>query len=188
MKVISLLQPWATLVVMGAKKIETRSWNTKHRGELLIHASKSKAGISMVLDTMTLQETGKFLEFIPNLHSLPFGAIIGKLNLIDTLEFRNVGAGWNYNGKIWDLTEYEKAFGDYTSGRYGWLLSDPVQFKKITPAKGSLSLWDFKEQICLKCGCTENNACISPEFGPCWWVEENLCSHCKNGIGDDAPI
>jgi len=43
-KVLSLLQPWATLVVMGIKKIETRSWSTTHRGALLIHASKGKAG------------------------------------------------------------------------------------------------------------------------------------------------
>lgn len=40
MKVISLLQPWATLAVIGQKKIETRSWSTKYRGPLLIHASK----------------------------------------------------------------------------------------------------------------------------------------------------
>ncbi len=42
MKVISLLQPWASLVVMGYKKCETRSWNTKSRGTLLIHASLGK--------------------------------------------------------------------------------------------------------------------------------------------------
>ena len=44
MKVLSLLQPWATLVVMGIKQIETRSWSTAHRGTLLIHASKGRAG------------------------------------------------------------------------------------------------------------------------------------------------
>jgi activating signal cointegrator 1 len=44
MKAISLLQPWATLVVMGVKTIETRSWQTPHRGELLIHASLGKKG------------------------------------------------------------------------------------------------------------------------------------------------
>ena len=43
MKAISLLQPWASLVVMGAKTIETRGWGTKYRGPILIHASKGKA-------------------------------------------------------------------------------------------------------------------------------------------------
>ncbi len=41
MKAISLLQPWATLVAIGAKRIETRSWATNYRGPLAIHASKS---------------------------------------------------------------------------------------------------------------------------------------------------
>jgi len=44
MKAISLLQPWATLVVTGVKTIETRSWGTKYRGPILIHASQGKAG------------------------------------------------------------------------------------------------------------------------------------------------
>ena len=40
MKALSLTQPWATLVAMGAKRIETRSWATSYRGPLAIHASK----------------------------------------------------------------------------------------------------------------------------------------------------
>jgi hypothetical protein len=40
MKVISIIQPWATLIAIGEKKFETRSWSTKYRGELAIHASK----------------------------------------------------------------------------------------------------------------------------------------------------
>lgn len=40
MKAISLWQPWASLVAVGAKKIETRSWATKYRGSLAIHATK----------------------------------------------------------------------------------------------------------------------------------------------------
>lgn len=42
MKVISLRQPWALLVVLGHKKIETRSWKTTYRGDLLIHASQKE--------------------------------------------------------------------------------------------------------------------------------------------------
>ncbi len=49
MKAISILQPWASLVALGHKKIETRSWNTKYRGELLIHASKKQ---THMLDTI----------------------------------------------------------------------------------------------------------------------------------------
>lgn len=40
MRAISLLQPWATLVALGAKRRETRSWPTRYRGPIAIHASK----------------------------------------------------------------------------------------------------------------------------------------------------
>lgn len=40
MKTISIIQPWATLIMLGEKKYETRSWQREHRGELLIHSSK----------------------------------------------------------------------------------------------------------------------------------------------------
>ena len=41
MKVISLQEPYGTLILKGHKKIETRSWKTSYRGELYIHTSKS---------------------------------------------------------------------------------------------------------------------------------------------------
>src|SRR3954451_22243677 len=37
---LTLTQPWATLVAIGAKQIETRSWGTSYRGWLAIHAAK----------------------------------------------------------------------------------------------------------------------------------------------------
>jgi len=40
MKAISLWQPWATLISIGAKRIETRSWETLYRGSIVIHAAK----------------------------------------------------------------------------------------------------------------------------------------------------
>jgi hypothetical protein len=40
-KAISLKQPWANLIAQGKKTIETRTWPTKYRGELLIVSSKS---------------------------------------------------------------------------------------------------------------------------------------------------
>ena len=41
MQAISVCQPWASLIVCGAKRIETRSWSTPHRGPLAIHVSKT---------------------------------------------------------------------------------------------------------------------------------------------------
>lgn len=42
MKVLSLTEPYVTLIKNGTKKIETRSWKTSYRGKLYIHASSTK--------------------------------------------------------------------------------------------------------------------------------------------------
>ena len=40
MRVLTIKQPWATLIMQGNKRFEFRSWQTKYRGDLLIHAGK----------------------------------------------------------------------------------------------------------------------------------------------------
>ena len=169
MKVISLLQPWASLVVAGHKKIETRSWNTKYRGPLLIHASAKKFIPNPVIYGCDLiNEFSKTELSYKNLH---YGAIIGQVNLIDTFQFNNDPEDQlsNYKGeqnpwipkrqngnnfesideeKEWiDNMDKELIFGDYSPGRWGWLLSDPVLFNEPIPAKGKLGLWEYDLDI-----------------------------------------
>lgn len=143
MKVLSLLQPWASLVVLGHKKIETRSWNTKHRGPLMIHASQSKKGLKAVSTEMW----DLFIGLGFNVDTLPYGAIIGQVSMVDTCQFSErtpyQQGVYGYHRQFWEYSKQEKAFGDYTPGRYGWLLSDPVQFPVVIPAKGGLSLWNY---------------------------------------------
>jgi activating signal cointegrator 1 len=164
MKSISLLQPWAQLVVMGAKRIETRSWNTQYRGPLLIHASKK---IDQPQLELTLTEPfvsvlkssgyvdheqlsaylgkGKFM--------LPLGAIIGKVNLVQTIAFDQHRhaienkTGVKFSNDVFQFTDQELAFGDFGPGRYGWLLQNPVLFKNPIPYKGSLSIWEFPDEL-----------------------------------------
>lgn len=159
MKVLSLLQPWATLVVIGAKKIETRSWNTKYRGDLLIHASKNKKIASEIIYTYpfnkVLTEHFKHVRE-PDINDLPFGAIIGKAQITDTCETELHNA-LNYAWGDYVITDEERAFGDYSPNRYCWLLKNAVEFKNPIKAKGSLSLWEHndlheEEIICPECG------------------------------------
>jgi hypothetical protein len=146
MKVLSLLQPWASLVVLGHKKIETRSWNTKHRGPLLIHASASKKPVYRGI-TLDFQ-TQLFGLQIPKYEVLPFGAIIGQVELVGTCGTSSIKrmAELEMDGVDW---ETEMPFGDYTDGRFGWLLRDAKEFETPIPAKGSLGLWEYNEQHTL---------------------------------------
>ena len=124
MKALSLLQPWATLVVMGVKQIETRSWSTAYRGPLLIHPSKGKAGEIFAHEP-------QFKKYIPDFKQLPFGYIIGKVTLTDVIRI-GTGTLFNTSDEMMNkLTLEEKAFGDYTPGAFCRLLQIPISF--MTP-------------------------------------------------------
>src|ERR1700712_1986361 len=78
MKCLSLRQPWAWLVVNGFKDIENRSWKTKHRGPLLIHASQRPIPN---LAEVREEVRRRFRIEIPE--ELQFGGIVGQVNVVD---------------------------------------------------------------------------------------------------------
>jgi hypothetical protein len=131
-KVLSLLQPWASLVIMGLKQIETRSWTTDYRGTLLIHASAGKAG-------KFIAENEAIKKHIPDYKSLPFGYIIGQVQLTDIVRVSELNL---VPEEIDRLSLEEKAFGDNGS-RYAWLFSEAEAFEELIPATGRLGLWEF---------------------------------------------
>ena len=152
-KILSILQPHASLCVLGHKKIETRSWNTKYRGELYIHASKKWT--QQLYDTIIdigadkhLAESGFVFTHINKgkmCTNLPFGAIIGKVDLIHTFPTQLlVSDGKPIEAFIegLDITPQEIAFGDYSPNRFGWILENQVVFDKPIPAKGQLGIWN----------------------------------------------
>lgn len=132
MKALSLLQPWASLVAMGHKRIETRGWSTAYRGALLIHASKGKAGKLMA-------DEAPFTRYISDFDALPFGAIIGQVTLVDVVRIR--AEDW-LNARMEEVTLEERAFGDYRTGRWAWMLEDAVMFEEVVAMRGSLGLWE----------------------------------------------
>lgn len=132
MKALSLLQPWASLVVLGHKKIETRGWATDYRGLLLIHASSGKKG-ALVAQLPVIS------QYIPDFKALPFGAIIGEARLVDVVRLGEDNDAAALSG----ITLEEGAFGTYTAGRWGWVLEDAVAYDEPIPAKGRLGLWEW---------------------------------------------
>lgn len=133
MKAISLLQPWASLVVLGAKEYETRSWKTKHRGKLLIHASAR-----MMREHIVLCRQPLFPLFVPEPEKLPLGAIVGMVELVSVHHTEDV---------LQHISGQEIAFGDYGPGRYAWKLENPVLFETPIPCAGALSIWDSVEPV-----------------------------------------
>ena len=137
MKAITILEPWASLIAYGEKKIETRSWETKYRGRIVIHAGKSKKYIRGVI--------AKFNGIqLPDKFTLNYGKVIAIADLVDCTQFvHSLIPGRNtilLNGE--EVTEKEIAFGDCTVGRWAWVLEN-VQRVEPLPAKGQQRIWNL---------------------------------------------
>lgn len=130
MKVLTIKEPFASLIKEKIKTIETRSWKTKYRGELYIHASKAPKKIDIVKN----KELG---ELIKNLKQ-ENGYIICKCNLVDCIYMDETFLEQIKNNK----TEY--ICGNYKLGRYAWILKDVTPVPKIQ-AKGKLNIWNYEK-------------------------------------------
>ncbi len=126
MKAITLWQPYADLMVQGAKVFETRSWMTAHRGPLAIHAGKAKAG-----DAMALADR---LGIDPD--TLDYGKVIGVVWL----------HGMNDTTEI-DVRDGERALGDWRPGRYAWRCGSPLRLWSTVQLPGAQKLWDLPYDV-----------------------------------------
>ena len=125
MKVLTIKQPWATLIMQGYKRFEFRSWQTKYRGDLLIHAGKG-------IDKEALKRLEKYLP-----EELPTGKILGKVTLVDCIkmspEFKEELL--KENRDIYTKSSFQE--------NYGWQMDNVQVFKELIEAKGHLSLWEY---------------------------------------------
>lgn len=126
MKVITIKQPWATLIAKGYKEYEFRTWRTKYRGEIFIHAGK---GINK-------EAVERFKEY--NLE-YPQGKIIAKATLTDCIE---VDARFREKVIPKNPLVY-RGISDTTWNGFGFKLENVEEIEPIE-AKGKLSLWNFE--------------------------------------------
>ncbi|MGF6357119.1 hypothetical protein ABIE27_005058 [Paenibacillus sp. 4624] len=160
MKTVTIIQPWTTLVALGVKTLETRSWATKHRGPLAIHAGqkvdKEACLIPKIREVLSKHGINDWSE-------LPTGAVIAKSVLTDVFSIsrpfhhtelsavhlssldQNIQKMWGTPEMIGVRLPDEYHFGDYSDGRFAWQLDDVVQLQEPVPAKGQLSLWNWEE-------------------------------------------
>ena len=125
MKALSLRQPWAELVMQGKKTLELRNWAVSYRGPLAIHAGKTLPvwAFRSVLEAHGFRKA--FLE-------LPLGAVVATCTLVDCVRITL--------DNVPPAPEFD--FGDYTTGRWAWYLSDVKPLAVPVPARGNLGLWE----------------------------------------------
>lgn len=165
MKALTILQPWASLIASGAKRIETRCWKTNYRGPIAIHAGKSCKPFHM---NIAFQEpfysalkfqTGVMLDQGPEgsdkriLYPCP-GSVIAIAELVDCIKITErttqIMTGKIVKAKLYGrygkiIKGNELEFGDYEPGRYTWILTN---IRKIDPmpAKGMQRIWEWEGQ------------------------------------------
>lgn len=125
MKVLTIKQPRETLIMQEDKRIEFRSWQTKYRGDLLIHAGKG-------IDKEAMKRLAKYLP-----EDMPTGKILGKVTLEDCLKI-------SPEFKEMLLKENKEIYTDSSfKENYGWQLENVEVFKEPIEVKGKLSLWEY---------------------------------------------
>lgn len=132
MKVLTIQEPYATFIMQGMKKIETRSWQTKYRGLIYIHAGKSKKLLKEITNP-------DILNLLKNIN-LNYGNIICKANLIDCVPMTP-----KFISRIKNQNNNEYLLGKYKEKRYAWILDDIQTLDKKIPAKGKLNIWNYNE-------------------------------------------
>lgn len=135
MKAISLWQPWASLIAVGVKTWETRSWSTAYRGRILVHASKTFG-----------REARRFAESLPcrrdlerggirGVGELPLGAFVAVADLVDVRR-----CDGSYDG-------IDAEYGDFSAGRWMWRLENVQRFQHPLIWRGMMGLFDVSEEV-----------------------------------------
>lgn len=144
-KALTVYQPWASLIALGEKTIETRGWYTKYRGPLAIHAAATCKTKHMDLAwqepfysaLLPLHKQNPTNPTLKDIIKCPWMSIIAICNLVDCVEITP-----EY---VSTLSDKERAFGDYTPGRYAWVLKDVHPLVDPIQIRGRQRIWNWDE-------------------------------------------
>jgi len=131
MLALTILQPWATLIVLGHKTLERRTYAPLHRGTIAIHASSSRRGLEWAAHCKPLEDFTR--EIGLDVNALPMGAILGECQLYTITESKD-NADLKANGWMMD-------------GRYTWQLTGAIAYPSPVKAKGFVKLWPWDKPV-----------------------------------------
>lgn len=134
MKALSLWQPWASAMALGHKRIETRSWSTKYRGPLAIHAARRKMVGHVEIDLFySLGIAGE----------LPYGAVLATCELVDCLRTDEISVEWPR--RDWGVfPPGEHRWGNFSPDRFAWVTKNMTVLPRPIQARGSQMLFDWE--------------------------------------------
>lgn len=139
MRAISLWQPWCWAILCLGKDVENRTWSTRHRGPLVLHAAQRRPTIAECESFLALaqscvgtDELSARLFDLPNGHrrpiqalrSLPRGGVVGRVEVVGCTKF----------------AESPWAFSD----QYQWLIRNPQRLPFV-PVKGQRGFFNVEQ-------------------------------------------
>ena len=129
MKALSIHQPWAWAILQAGKTIENRTWQTRHRGPLLIHASKSRASYDreMQLDWKALYGVD-----LPPWEELVTGAVVGMVDVVDCVS---------------PTSSRAIRLNPWTEGPVCWVLANPRSLPQPVPFRGAQLLFEVPDEV-----------------------------------------
>ena len=126
MKVLTIKEPWATLIIEGYKRYEFRSWKTNYRGKILIHA-----GMSL--------ESDNALRFKDYNLEYGKGAIIGEAEIVDCILVTK-----EFDDELKKINSLVYGRSSHVE-KYAWKLENIKKYDKPISIKGQLGLWNYEK-------------------------------------------
>lgn len=158
-KVLSVKNTFAYLIIYGGKDIENRTWNTDYRGRLYIHVSGDSEPATCIEDYPDLKSDERNSEYLTKVRSLhkrikdyyiskniPYGTDYEKA---DDLIWNNPDIWFVKSQRIIGYVDIVDVVKDSQSpwaidGQYHWILKNPTPLKEpICSVKGRLGLWNY---------------------------------------------
>lgn len=152
MKALTISQPFASLIMSGEKFVENRTWETKHRGILLIHAGRG---------TQYLTKS--------ELQHYPHGCILGAMDLRACVHINEIRRASRVDESLPELSAKAVKQLDHhrhTEGPFCWCLSGGLRFDTPIPWKGGQGLWEFPDELYQE-AIKENGGEFVAYKGPC---------------------
>lgn len=162
LQAISLWEPWASAIAAGLKSVETRHWKPPKRlvgQRIAIHAAKRKFGIGSetadIVRSLTLPSYRRLSEHLhgadpEDWYGYPLGCVVATAELTRVYQTNevqvlghDVGVAVTHDGSRLSIGTTERHLGDYSPGRYAWLLSDVTALPDPIPAVGHQGFWSW---------------------------------------------
>ena len=152
---VTLYQPWASLIALGVKQHETRGWRpcaAAHGATIAIHAGKRR----VFPDLEEIPLLSGQVENLIHADHLPAGEVVATARLASSFRVQSwvqhgdggyAARATQVSGEPVEPWPRIDVYGDWTVGRWIWVLRDVAVLVDPLPARGEQGLWRVRQDL-----------------------------------------